>query len=66
MNNVIGTWKVASPENITDCSAVAWYFVVTLRRKLNIPIGLIVSSVGNTPAEAWLPQPVFEATPVAA
>jgi sialate O-acetylesterase len=66
LDDVIGTWKVASPENITDCSAVAWYFVVALQKKLNIPIGLIISSVGNTPAEAWLSQPVFEATSVSA
>jgi sialate O-acetylesterase len=65
MDEVIGSWKVASPGNITDCSAVAWYFVVALHKSLNVPVGLIVSSVGNTPAEAWLPQPEFESTSVA-
>ena len=29
---------------------------------LTIPVGLIVSAVGGTPAESWIPRPEFDAT----
>lgn len=64
-DDVIGNWTVAAPDNIELCSAVAWYFGVALQTKLKVPIGLIISSVGNTPAEAWIPRPEFDATSVA-
>ncbi len=46
-------WKITNPENIASFSAVAYYFARVLRDSLNVPIGLIHSSWGGTPAEAW-------------
>jgi sialate O-acetylesterase len=48
-----GTWSVCSPETITGFSAAAYFFGRDLNLKLNIPVGLIHSSVGGTPAESW-------------
>ena len=46
-------WKITSPETIPSFSAVAYYFGRTLHDSLNVPVGLIHSSWGGTPAEAW-------------
>lgn len=50
--NSVG-WKECSPENIIGFSAVAYFFGRNLHKNLNIPIGLIQSTWGGTPAEAW-------------
>jgi sialate O-acetylesterase len=49
-----GEWKSATQENILDFSAVAYFFAKELYDKYGVPIGLINSSVGGSPAEAWI------------
>jgi sialate O-acetylesterase len=49
-----GEWKPATPENIMNFSAAAYFFAENLYSKYQIPIGLINSSVGGSPAEAWI------------
>ena len=46
-------WVTCSPETIPTFSAVAYYFGRVLRRRLGVPVGLINTSYGGTPAEAW-------------
>jgi sialate O-acetylesterase len=60
---VPGNWKESSPETARSFSAVAWFFGHELRRALKVPIGLINSSVGGTPAEAWTSRGTLEADP---
>ncbi|MDX2200166.1 MAG: sialate O-acetylesterase [Phycisphaerae bacterium] len=48
-----GEWKACSPETIGPFSAVGYFFGRELHRELGVPIGLIGSSWGGTPAEAW-------------
>jgi len=48
-----GSWAVANSANAGDFSATAYFFGRALHQKLNIPIGLIHTSWGGTPAEAW-------------
>jgi sialate O-acetylesterase len=47
------TWAVASPASIPHFSAVGYFFARELQRTRNVPIGVIHSSWGGTPAEAW-------------
>ena len=47
------TWKVCSPEVTPGFSAVLFFFGKRLHDDLNMPIGLINSSYGGTPIEAW-------------
>ncbi|MBT1703758.1 sialate O-acetylesterase [Chryseosolibacter indicus] len=49
-----GGWKYADPTNVLSFSATAYFFAKALYEQYHIPIGLINSSVGGTPAEAWL------------
>lgn len=65
-DDVPGKWVVAAPENVASCSAVAWYFGVALHEKLKQPVGVIVSAIGGTRAEAWMPKEALDATSVAA
>ena len=46
-------WLSADPQNILRFTAVGYFFAKALNEKCNVPIGLIHSSVGGTPAEAW-------------
>ena len=48
-----GYWKWANPEDVRMFSAVAHFFARDLYEKYHVPIGLINSSVGGTPIEAW-------------
>jgi sialate O-acetylesterase len=47
------TWALCTPENVADSSAVAYYFARDLYQKMNVPIGLLESFWGGTPAESW-------------
>ena len=52
--NTEGNWAVCSPETLGEFSAVAYYFGKKLYEELNVPIGLIHSSFGGSPAESWV------------
>lgn len=56
-------WLTASPESVKDFSAVAFYFGRELREALGVPIGLISTNVGGTPAEAWTSREFLAAEP---
>lgn len=48
-----GAWAVVSPATAGDFSATAYFYARQLYRELHVPIGIIQSSIGGTPAEAW-------------
>lgn len=54
LEDVTGNWQMASPETSGRFSATAYFFARKLHRELNVPIGIIHSSWGGTPAEAWV------------
>jgi sialate O-acetylesterase len=47
------TWTAVSPETIAKFSAVAYFFGRQIHQKEGVPVGLIESNWGGTPAEAW-------------
>ena len=53
LTDVTGNWTPCSPKTVGGFSGVAYFFGRELQRELNVPIGIVVSSVGATPAEAW-------------
>jgi sialate O-acetylesterase len=55
-----GTWIACTPETMREFSAIAYFFGKRLQEVLDVPIGLINSSWGGTPAEAWMPAEAFE------
>ena len=47
-------WQNCSPATVGDFSAVGYFFGRKLQEELGVPFGLIDSSWGGTPAEAWV------------
>jgi sialate O-acetylesterase len=58
-----GSWVECSPETVPDFSAVAYFFGRELYKQLDVPVGLIHTSWGGTPAEAWTRREVLKAMP---
>ena len=48
-----GQWLVCTPETVINFSAVAYFFGRDIQKDQNVPVGLISTNVGGTPAEAW-------------
>ena len=63
LTTVEAAWKEASGENIRDFSAVAYHFGKRLREQLKVPVVLISSNYGGTPAEAWMRRESIEQVP---
>ncbi|MDR6966064.1 sialate O-acetylesterase [Flavobacterium arsenatis] len=56
-DNLPANWEICMPETMKYFSAVAYFFALHLQDDLkNVPIGLINSSWGGTPAEIWIPE----------
>lgn len=51
--DLLGKWVVCSPETVLDFSAVGYFFGHKLHESLGTPMGMIESSWGGTPVEAW-------------
>jgi sialate O-acetylesterase len=51
--NCSGQWEPANPDNVREFSATAYFFARKLNTELDVPVGIIHSSWGGTPAEAW-------------
>lgn len=47
------SWSACTPESVSDFSAVAYFFAREIQQREHVPIGVIESSWGGTPAEAW-------------
>lgn len=46
-------WKVTTPKNVEQFSAVGYFFARELHLKLGLPVGIINTSWGGTRVEAW-------------
>lgn len=51
-----GNWLPATPEYIREFSAVAWFFANEIHQKHKVPVGIISTAIGGSPAEAWLSE----------
>lgn len=62
-NDCAGTWRTAQGQDAMECSAVAYFTACALQDELGVPVGLINTSWGGTPVEAWTSRPVVERFP---
>ena len=53
LTDLAGRWVVTTPDEAANFSAVGYFFGRELHRQLRVPVGLLNSSWGGTPAEAW-------------
>ena len=58
-----GKWELCTPETVGGFSAVGYFFGRELHQQLNVPVGIIHTSWGGTPAEAWTEASALEADP---
>jgi sialate O-acetylesterase len=56
-------WKNANPENISNFSAVGYYFGRLLQQQLKVPVALILNSYSGSPAEAFMSVESLKAFP---
>lgn len=49
-------WKTCATQNAQEFSAVAYFFAKALQERYQIPIGIVHTSWGGTPAETWISQ----------
>ncbi len=58
-----GSWKTATPENLSEFSAVGFFFARKLYEQNKVPVGLIVIPVGGSPLEAWVSEATLKDYP---
>jgi sialate O-acetylesterase len=51
-----GSWIEVSPKTIKDFSGVAYFFAAKVYESEKIPIGLINSALGGSPAQSWISE----------
>lgn len=61
--DVQAVWKECGPETVGGFSAVGYFFGRDLQKARGVPVGLIGSYWGGTPAEAWTREEVLAADP---
>jgi sialate O-acetylesterase len=53
-SRIAGTWKVCTPENVREFSAIGYFFARDLYRSLNVPVGIVTVTYGASTAQAWI------------
>lgn len=56
-----GGWYENSPENVAETSATAYYFAQYIQDVLDVPVGIMISSLGGSRIECWMPEDVLAA-----
>jgi sialate O-acetylesterase len=62
-NNVGARWQECTPSTTPAFSAVAYYFARDLQKALGVPVGVIHTSWGGSPAEVWMSEQALSANP---
>ena len=52
-------WNICTPYSAGGCSAVGFYFARRVSKERGVPIGILISSIGGTNIEKWMPQSSF-------
>ncbi len=63
VDNVKSSWSGTSPSSVSNFSAVAYYFGMKLQKDLGVPVGMIHTSWGGSPAEVWMRDGVLGENP---
>jgi len=63
LEDVKGRWVVTTPDQIGQFSAVGYFFGREVYQQLKRPLGLIHTSWGGTPAEAWTSHAALASAP---
>jgi len=58
-----GKWEICTPESAAPFSAIGYFFGREVQEKHHVPVGMIGSYVGGTPAQAWTSLEGLQAEP---
>ena len=58
------SWKPMTQENVMNFSALAYFFAKEMYEKTKVPVGIINSSWGGTPIEAWISEEGLKEFPI--
>ncbi len=62
-NNIGASWTECNPSTVATFSAVEYYFARDLQKALKVPVGVIESDWGGTPAEVWMQREFLQTNP---
>ncbi len=54
-------WQKASPQNVMEFSAIAYFFGQQLQQILDVPVGMIHTSWGGSSVQAWISKEAISA-----
>lgn len=60
VEDVESKWVICSPATVSDFTAVGYFFARDLYRELKVPVGILFSAFGGTPAENWTSYSALE------
>jgi sialate O-acetylesterase len=63
LNDITGTWTACTPQTAANFSAVAYFFGREIAARENVPVGLIDSTWGGTPADSWVSMDTLGTNP---
>jgi sialate O-acetylesterase len=55
-----GEWTACTSETMRSFSVIAYLYARKLHEVLGVPVGVINSSWGGTPAESWMPEDIIK------
>ncbi|HUR44285.1 MAG TPA: sialate O-acetylesterase [Candidatus Saccharimonadales bacterium] len=59
VEDVKASWKLCGAPTVTNFSAVAYFFARDLQKARKVPVGIIHTSWGGSPAEVWMSDRVL-------
>ena len=59
-----GKWKICDSSNVKKWSAVAYHFARKIHVDEKVPVGIIQSTWGGTPVEAWTSRDMLLTSPI--
>ena len=63
LDEVHGSWVISGPDAAGRFPAVGYYFAQEVQHALGGPVGLVSTSWGGTPVEAWTSREALQADP---
>lgn len=65
LEDVVGKWVECTPETSAIFSAAGYHFAREVNAQTHLPVGMIHSSWGGTPAESWIKEKLLANEPTA-
>jgi sialate O-acetylesterase len=61
--SVAGVWKICTPENVREFSAIGYFFARQLQREIDVPEGIVTLTFGASTPQAWIRREAIAADP---